>query len=89
MAAKMFFRKSVSGVLRLTVITVSGAILSSAILSYFAGLAGNDILFGGGLGGECGAAVVGWLANLAGYIVTGLSLLVFVVIWLLYTRKPQ
>ena len=85
MAAKMFFRKSVSGVSRLTVITVSGAILSSAILSYFAGLAGNDILFGGGLGGECGAAVVGWLANLAGYIVTGLSLLVFVVIWLLYT----
>ena len=81
----MFFRKTLSGQPRQVLVMVSGAIVSSALLAYVADLSGAGNLFGGGLGGDCGAAVVSCLANLAGYIVTGCIIVVFVVLWMLYT----
>ena len=83
-SVKMFFRKTCSGILKGSAVSFSGAMLASAIMSYLAGFAGDDILFGGGLGGECGAAVISSLSNLTGYIVTGFILLVLVIVWLLY-----
>lgn len=82
---RMFFRKTVSGLSGTLLIMLSGAIVSSAILAFISVLSGADNLFGGGLGGDCGAAVISCLANLAGYIVTGFVLAVLVVMWLLYT----
>ncbi len=79
---RLFFWKKSIGLLRTTFITVSGAFLASLILACCMQF-GSDTSFGGGLGGDAGYAVVSWLSNLVGPIVTSLLLIVLVVAWLL------
>ena len=79
---RLFFWKKSIGLLRTTFITVSGAFLASLILSCCMQF-GSDTSFGGGLGGDAGYAVVSWLSNLVGPIITSLLLIVLVVAWLL------
>jgi S-DNA-T family DNA segregation ATPase FtsK/SpoIIIE len=43
----------------------------------------NDIMFGGGLGGDAGHAVILWMENIMGAFVSALILLALVVAWLL------
>ena len=50
-------------------------------------LAGLQHLFGGGLGGHCGAAVVDSAKNLFGPIVTGLFLLILLAAFLFFSSK--
>lgn len=84
-SVKLFSKRSVSGILHFTLVTVTGAILSSAILSYAATLVGGSSAFGGGLGGDCGAALAESMINLTGSIVTAFLCILFAVLWLLYT----
>ena len=79
---RLFFWKKSIGLLRTTFITVSGAFLASLILACCMQF-GSDTSFGGGLGGDAGYAVVSWLSNLVGPIITSLLLIVLVVAWLL------
>ncbi len=83
-AARLFYMKRTVGLFRTTILTVSGALIVSLIASYLSGLIGSDLAFGGGLGGDCGAVVTAWAGNLIGAVATGLVILIFVVIWLLY-----
>lgn len=83
-SARLFFRNRPSGTVRTAVLTVSSAVIVSVVLSYISGLIGNDIYFGGGLGGDCGAVSAAWLVNLVGPVVTGILLIIVVVVWLLY-----
>lgn len=83
-SCRLFFRRNASGIVKVVVLTLSGAMLSSVILAYAAGLAGGENAFGGGLGGDCGALLNSWSVNLAGHIVTAFVLLLLVVVWLLY-----
>lgn len=83
-SVRLFFRKRSIGMLRTTVLTVSGAIVTSVIFSFVSGLVSSDTVFGGGLGGDCGAYVSELFVNLVGNIATALILIVFVVVWLLY-----
>ena len=62
----------------------SGAFLFSW-LAAFAGRVGTaGYLFGGGIGGRCGEAVVSTSIQLVGWIVTGIILLVLLAVWLRY-----
>ena len=54
---RLFFRKRDVGLVKTLVETVSGALLVSVILSFISSLSGPDIMFGGGLGGDCGAEI--------------------------------
>ena len=83
-SVRLFFRNRSIGMLRTTVLTVSGAIVTSVIFSFVSGLVSSDTVFGGGLGGDCGAYVSELFVNLVGNIATALILIVFVVVWLLY-----
>ncbi|MCM1176382.1 MAG: DNA translocase FtsK [Clostridium sp.] len=83
-SARLFFRSQSIGMLRTSVLTVSAAIVSSVILSYVSGMVSSDIVFGGGLGGDCGAVTSAWLNNLVGPVVTALILLICSIVWLLY-----
>ena len=74
-AARLFFRNRQIGLIRTAFITVSGAFLSSLLLSYLSVLFGSDTCFGGGLGGDAGYAVVMWMSNLVGFFVTALLLI--------------
>ena len=81
---RLFFRNRSIGLMKSVIETVSGAVLSSVILSFISSLAGPDTVFGGGLGGDCGAEISAFLVNMVGKIVTFILLAVFVVLWLLY-----
>ena len=82
-AFRLFFWNRSIGLLRTTLITLTGAFLSSMILSFCSMLLGNDTFFGGGLGGDAGYAVVMLASNLIGIPVTALVLVALVIGWLL------
>ncbi len=71
------------GLLKMTFVTVSGAFVCSLALSYFSIMFSADTFFGGGLGGDAGHAVIQWMNNLCGTIVTALILAFLAVVWLL------
>ena len=69
---------------RTILLTVSGALVASFFLAFISDLAGWGNVFGGGLGGECGEAVVSWSRNLFGSIITALLLLMLLGLWLFF-----
>ncbi|MCR4824124.1 MAG: DNA translocase FtsK [Bacteroidales bacterium] len=68
-------------------IALFGAFISSLVLAYIGKLAGLDTLFGGGLGGRCGSAVVNWAGNLFGPVVTGLFIIILIAAFLFFASK--
>lgn len=84
LSARLFFYKNVSGSLRVSVLSLTGAFILSVILSYVSGLVSNDVAFGGGLGGDCGVVISSGMINLAGSIPTGLFIALLAVTWLLF-----
>jgi len=85
-AYRLFFWNRHIGLLKTTFITVSGAFLSSLILSYISMLTGPDTAFGGGLGGDAGHAVNAWMENLVGPLASALILAALAVAWLLFAN---
>jgi len=73
-ALKINLKKAFFGLLTLT-------FLLSWLLAYADIWAGNLYYFGGGLGGRCGSAIVGWFSGV-GFIVAGCILLALLFIWL-------
>ena len=55
--------------------------LLSWLLSFVGILIGREYIFGGGLGGRAGAALVGWLLSKTGEIITGVLLLALFAGW--------
>ncbi len=82
-AYRLFFWNRHIGLLRTTFVTVSGTFLASLVLSFVSMAFGPDTAFGGGLGGDAGHAVISWLSNLTGELVTGLILTALTVAWLI------
>ncbi len=69
---------------RTILLTVSGALVASFILSFVSDVAGWGNVFGGGLGGECGESVVSWSRNLFGPLITVVLLLLLLALWLFF-----
>ena len=86
-AYRLFFWNRSIGLLKTTFITVSGTFVSSMVLSYISMAVSSDTAFGGGLGGDAGHAVVAWMSNLTGPVVTALILIAVSIAWLLLTNK--
>ena len=76
---KINLKKAFFGLLTLT-------FLLSWMLAYADIWMGNKFFFGGGLGGRCGAAIVGAMSGL-GYIVAGCILLALLFAWLFCMSK--
>lgn len=85
-AYRLFYWKRSIGLLRTVFITASGAFIASLVLAAFSIWFGSDTAFGGGLGGHAGAAVVSWMINLFGSIITALIILAVVVCWLIFAN---
>ena len=73
--------------LKTTLVALFGAGISSVILAFIGKCAGLQLLFGGGLGGRCGAAAVDWAENLFGPIVTGLFLVILAAAFLFFASR--
>ena len=87
LALRLVFGKRRFSVLRVIVLSVTGAMLLSYILAFVSIASGMETSFGGGLGGECGAQVVLWLENLVNVPVTFCILLFFSVLWLYFSSR--
>ena len=69
---------------RTILLTISGALVASFLLSFISDVAGWGNVFGGGLGGECGESVVSWSRNLFGPVITAVFLLLLLALWLFF-----
>ena len=67
---------------RTFLVALSGAFVWSVFLAFIGSVIGLPDVFGGGLGGHCGALVCSWAVNLVGYFITGFLVLLMVVCWL-------
>ena len=68
-------------------IALFGTFISSFFFAYCGSLAGLDSIFGGGLGGRCGALVIQWAERLFGIIVTGFFVVILVAAFLFFSSK--
>ncbi len=73
--------------LRTTVETVTGVVIASLLLAFISKAAGMQNAFGGGLGGECGEAMIEMGCSLFGTVLTGLIAVALAVLWLLFVSK--
>ena len=64
------------------VYSITGTFLGSWLLAFVSRLAGWDTLFGAGLGGRAGAALVDGSIDLVGFIITAIVLLALIGLWL-------
>ncbi len=85
-AYRLFFWNRSIGLLKTTFVTVSGAFVCSLLLAYLSMMFTPDTFFGGGLGGDAGHAVIAWLNNFCGSIVTALIMVMIAAVWLLYVN---
>lgn len=85
-AFRLFFWQRSIGLLKTTFITVSGAFVASLVLAYASLLFGASTSFGGGLGGDAGAAVVDGLVNLFGMVISGLVIVAVIICWLILSN---
>ena len=85
-AYRLFYWKRSIGLLKTTFITASGAFVVSLVLAFLSRCFGADTAFGGGLGGDAGAAVIAWMINLFGGIITALIVIAVVIFWLMFTN---
>ncbi len=81
---RLLFGKRKTSLLKAFFSTVSGAVIFSVFLAFVAPFAGLETAFGGGLGGDCGAAISAWSCNLVGAAVTLIIILVFLIGWLMF-----
>ena len=86
-AWRLYFWDKSIGLLRLTFIAVAGAFLSSLVLAYLSALAGDTSMFGGGLGGDAGHAVIFWMSDLVGAVPSALILVVLVIAWMIVSNR--
>ena len=66
------------------VYSFTGTFLGSWLLALVSRLAGWETLFGGGLGGRAGAALVDGSIDLVGFVVTAIALLALTGLWLYF-----
>ena len=82
-AYRLYYWNRSIGLLRLSLLAITGTFLSSLFLSYCSLQFTADSFFGGGLGGDAGHAVVLWMENLFGPIVSALILIALIVAWMI------
>lgn len=86
-AYRLFYWDRSIGLLRLTLLSFSGAFLLSVLLSFCSWQFCSDVFFGGGLGGDAGHGVVLWMENLVGHFISALILLALAIAWLLLSSR--
>lgn len=80
---RMLFGRRSFSVLKAVLLTITAALISSFICSFVSKMTSPDLVFGGGLGGECGDFVISWSNNLFGKFLTGFLLLLMLTLWFL------
>ncbi len=81
---RLFTQKYRIRVLRTILVTITGAFVTSLLFALAGQSLGLGSVFGGGLGGECGASLISRSLDLIGLPASILATLLLVVMWLLF-----
>ena len=73
--------------LKTTLVALFGAFVASIVLAFCGKLAGLDFIFGGGLGGRCGAEIIGWAETAIGTPMTGILSVILVLAFLFFSSR--
>ncbi|MGP1393421.1 MAG: DNA translocase FtsK [Candidatus Cryptobacteroides sp.] len=84
LAVRMLFGRRTFSVIKAILLSLTAAVISSFIFSFFSRLFNIDTLFGGGLGGQCGSYMIAWSENLFGSILTFCFLLFLLAAWFFF-----
>ena len=84
---RLLLHKWRRALVKTALIALFGTFISSFFFAYCGSLAGLDSIFGGGLGGRCGAMVIQWAERLLGTIVTGFFVVILVAAFLFFSSK--
>lgn len=84
---RLLFGKRSYSIIRVLLLSITGALVASFVFAFVSRLAGLDTVFGGGLGGGCGDVMVSFLDNLVGSLLTLCILGILVVLWLLFASR--
>ena len=87
LSARLLLGRRSFSVIKAVLLSLTAAIISSFILAFISKSFGLDYVFGGGLGGDCGAWVVNWSVNLFGVIITVLLLGILVASWCFFASR--
>ena len=87
LSIRMLFGERSFSVIKVVLLSITAALISSFILAFVSGHFGWSTLFGGGLGGECGALVVKWSENLFGSVITVILLAILTACWFFFASK--
>lgn len=82
LSIKLLAGKGGMSLIKLTLISLSGALIFAIAFAYIGFILNATNAFWGGLGGHCGAFIVNWSNELMGKIVTGILAGVFVTSWI-------
>ncbi|MBQ9399141.1 MAG: DNA translocase FtsK 4TM domain-containing protein [Bacteroidales bacterium] len=86
-AVRLLSAKWPYSLLKTLVVCLSGAFLASLALAFAGSLAGMGQVFGAGLGGGCGTAIVSWAQSLIGGIFTGIAIALLILCWLVFSSR--
>ena len=86
-SVRLLSRKWSQSLIKTGLIAIFGAFISSLAFAFCGRLASLDNIFGGGLGGRCGAKVVVWAEEQVGVPVTGIIILVLIISLLRLSSK--
>ena len=81
LAVRLLLGRRSFSIIKAVLLSLTAAIISSIILAFISRSFGLEYVFGGGLGGDCGAWIVNWSVNLFGTIITVLLLGILVASW--------
>lgn len=84
LAVRMLFGRRTFSVIKAILLSLTAAVISSFIFSFFSRLFNINTLFGGGLGGQCGSYMIAWSENLFGSILTFCFLLFLLAAWFFF-----
>lgn len=84
---RLVAHKWYSSLMKTLLIALFGAVIASLTLAYIGRLLSLDYVFGGGLGGRCGARMILWAENLIGVPVTGVCIVVLILSFLFLSSR--
>ncbi len=86
-ALKLLFNKWQRSLLRTTLIALFGAFIASIAFAFVGKHTGMGEVFGGGLGGRCGALIVDWSENMIGEIVSACAIVLLILAFLFFSSR--
>lgn len=86
-SVRLLTHKWKRSLVKTALIALFGAFISSLLLAFVGKIFGLEYVFGGGLGGRCGAWIIDWSEGLMGVPVTGFLTIILIAMFLFFSSR--